>query len=73
MEQATQDLEEEIAELERDSQGLLGELQTTIGDLSDLRYGRFSKTPGTSDGDLASEVMESLQRIQQLSQASSKG
>ena len=67
IEQAGKDLEEELADLQEQAQTILGELQTTIGDLSDLRYGRFIKTPGTNDGDLATEVTDSLRRIQQLS------
>ncbi len=66
MEQASRDIEEELAEMEAQAQDMLKDLRTSIGDLSDLRYGRFSKTPGANDGDLATEVTESLKRIQQL-------
>ena len=59
--------------MEAEAQAILKELQTTIGDLSDLRYGRFNKTPGADEGDVATEVLESLQRIQQLSEDGSKG
>lgn len=73
MGQASEDIEEELAEMEREAQSTLKELQATIGGLSDLRYGRFSKTHGSSGEDLATEVMESLQRIQQLSDGGGKG
>lgn len=33
-----------------------------MGDLSDLRYGRFQKTPG-ADTDLRDEVLEALSRV----------
>jgi centromere-localized protein 2 len=66
MEQAIEDIEEEIAELDKGIEATLADVQATIGDLSDLRYGRFSKTPGASARDLSTEVVESLRRIQQL-------
>lgn len=73
MEQAAQDMEQEIAELQNEAQDILRELRTSVGDLSDLRYGRFSKTPGENDSDLATEVLQSLSRIQQLSEGTRKG
>jgi len=73
MEHASQDMEEELSEIEAEAQSALKELQATVGDLSDLRYGRFSKTPGGNDSDVALEVVESLKRIQQLSTDGSAG
>lgn len=66
IEQAELDLRAELGDMEREAESMRKELQATIGDLSDLRYGRFTKTPGATGGDLATEVVESLQRIQQL-------
>ncbi|KIW06447.1 uncharacterized protein PV09_02891 [Verruconis gallopava] len=63
---AGKDLTEEIVDLENEIKATLASLQTTVGNLSDLRYGRFSKTPGSSDQDLSTEVAEGLRRIQQL-------
>jgi centromere-localized protein 2 len=73
MEQASEDMEEEVAEMEKEAQIILADIQTTIGDLSDLRYGRFSKTPGATGCDLSTEVLESLRRIQQLCDDAGKG
>ena len=73
MEHASQDMEEELSEIEAEAQSALKELQATVGDLSDLRYGRFSKTPGGIDSDVTLEVVESLKRIQQLSTDGSAG
>lgn len=39
-------------------------MRTTVGDLSDLRYGRFRKTPG-ADTDLRDEVLEALGKVRE--------
>lgn len=70
---ASKAMEEELNEMDVEAQAILKELQATVGDLSDLRYGRFSKTPGANGGDVAFEVVQSLQRIQQLSSNGNAG
>lgn len=40
MEQACHDIEREIANMGREAEELLADAQNTIGNLSDLRYGR---------------------------------
>ena len=42
MQHAAQDLEAEQAAIEDECDGILAELQGIVGDLSDLRYGRFA-------------------------------
>jgi centromere-localized protein 2 len=66
MARASKEIKEELAEMEEQAQSMLKTLGMSIGDFSDLRYGRFTKTPGGTDDDLANEVIESLRRIQQL-------
>jgi centromere-localized protein 2 len=73
MEQAIADIEDEIVELEKETQSTFADVQATVGDLSDLRYGRFSKTPRVSGRDLSTEVSEGLWRIQQLCEDAGKG
>jgi centromere-localized protein 2 len=64
MEIACADLEDEIAEMEAEEAAILEELNTTIGDLSDLRYGRFGKTLESSE-ELGPEVIQSIRRVQE--------
>lgn len=59
--------------MEKDAQAMLVDIQRAIGDLSDIRYGRFSRTPGNNTSDLSTEVAEGLKRIQQLCDDTSKG
>jgi centromere-localized protein 2 len=62
IELAITSLEEEIAELDSESNTILAELQSTVGDLSDLRYGKFNKTPG-SDGEFGEETLQNIRRV----------
>ena len=42
MENAATQLEAEIRHIEAEAETLLGQMQETVGGLSDLRYGKFS-------------------------------
>lgn len=57
-------MEAEIAALEKETSQILEEMRITVGDLSDLRYGRFQKTPG-ADTDLRDEVLEALGKVRE--------
>ena len=57
-------LEAEIASLEDETKQILEDMKVTVGDLSDLRYGRFQKTPG-ADTDLRDEVLEALSKVKE--------
>ena len=63
MEQACADIEDEITAAEREADALFEDLQSTVGDLSDLRYGKFSQPLG-SGSDVRTEVLESLQGLE---------
>ena len=64
MERACLAIEAEIAVSEADIETMKGDMESTIGGLSDLRYGRFSKPIGSdSDSELRDEVMEGLERL----------
>ena len=69
MEQACADLEAELAASEVEIEAIKEDMESTIGGLSDLRYGRFSKPIG-SDSELRDEVLEGLERLDGLCNAS---
>lgn len=62
MEQACADIEAEITASEAEIESMKEDLESTIGGLSDLRYGRFSKPIG-SDSELRDEVLKGLRRL----------
>ena len=62
MEQACVDLEAEIIASEAEIESMKEDMESTIGGLSDLRYGRFSKHVG-SGSELRDEVLEGLKRL----------
>lgn len=57
-------LEAEVASLEEETKIIHEEMKVTVGDLSDLRYGRFQKTPGANT-DLRDEVLEALEKVKE--------
>ena len=64
LERACKDLETEIATLEAESQKSVDELNSIVGDLSDLRYGRF---PKNADGrDLSDEAIDALRDLHRV-------
>ena len=63
MEQACIDIEDEIKAAETEADALFENLLSTVGDLSDLRYGKFSQPLG-SGSDVRTEVLESLQGLE---------
>lgn len=52
------DIEEEIQRLDEEAETLLEEMRSTVGGLSDLRYGRLA------NGQLREEVLEGLSRLE---------
>jgi septal ring factor EnvC (AmiA/AmiB activator) len=64
IEVACTDLEEEIAEMEQEASSILEELRTTVGDLSDLRYGRFTKAADSTD--IGEDVIQSINRLKEV-------
>ena len=72
MEQACNDLEADIAAAEAESETVLKELETMVGDLSDLKYGRFGK-PVDSSQDLQETVLEGLRLLDKACKAKLEG
>jgi centromere-localized protein 2 len=69
---ACSELEAEIEAVEKESQEVLADIKSTIGDLSDLRYGKFNRVSSVSS-DLNQEVIQGLARIEDLCHASGQG
>jgi centromere-localized protein 2 len=65
MEVACTDLEGEVSAIDQETAEILEELNTTVGDLSDLRYGKFAKTTGSTD-EFGKEVAQSVKRLQKV-------
>ncbi|KAF2803985.1 uncharacterized protein BDZ99DRAFT_398880 [Mytilinidion resinicola] len=72
IERASAELESQIATMEAESDALLAEIQTSVGDLSDLRYGRFTKTPGARE-DISEDVLVTLKRLVAACDAAKNG
>ena len=64
VETACANVEREIADIDREAADLLKELNTTVGDLSDLRYGKLQGPAGT-ENTLGSETIQALQTLEE--------
>jgi centromere-localized protein 2 len=58
LESATEDVEDEIRRLEEEAEMMSSEMRSTIGGLSDLRYGRLA------NAQLPEQVLEGLERLE---------
>jgi centromere-localized protein 2 len=58
MEGAVEDLEDEIRRLDEEAETLLHDMMSTVGGLSDLRYGRLA------NGQLRDQVLEGLKNLE---------
>ena len=63
MEEACVDVEAEIAAIEAESETILADVKVTIGDLSDLQYGKFSR-PSDGVESLGQEIRDGLGRLE---------
>ena len=62
METACTHIEREIAGIDDEAAGLVAELNTTVGDMSDLRYGKFAGP--ASARDVAEQSIKGLQNLE---------
>ncbi|EKG11132.1 Kinetochore subunit NKP2 [Macrophomina phaseolina MS6] len=67
LELAERDLEDQIAEIERESDAILADLQSVVSDLSDLRHGRFNR-PAAGGDELGQETVDILRQLQAVCQ-----
>lgn len=65
LESAVQDLKAEVQRLEAEESHLFQNAKQTVGNLSDLRYGRLA------NGKLRDQIMEGLQNVQETSERKS--
>jgi len=63
MEAASANIEHEIAGIDREAAAILEKLNATVGDMSDLRYGKLQGPAGTAE-DMASEAIKGLQNLE---------
>ncbi|KAK8200488.1 Cnl2/NKP2 family protein-domain-containing protein [Phyllosticta capitalensis] len=64
MEQAEEDLDTEIDEIEKESQTVREEIAKSVDDLSDLRYGKFPKP--AAGGELGPDAIETLKELRSI-------
>lgn len=72
MREACEQLEAEIEALENESKEVLDDIKMTVGDLSDLRYGKFNPGLGVSS-DLCKEVVQGLKQIETICDTAGEG
>ena len=65
MEVACSDLEDEVTSIQEEVAAILASLKTSVGDLSDLRYGKFAKKPGSTE-EFGDEVIQGIRRVQEV-------
>ncbi|KAJ5101649.1 hypothetical protein NUU61_003871 [Penicillium alfredii] len=63
METACATIEREIATVDQEATAILGQINTTVGDMSDLRYGKLQGPAGTADS-MADETIKGLQNLE---------
>lgn len=62
MAQACTDVEADITAIESEAETVIDQIKSTVGDLSDLRYGRLQRPGGTSKT-AVDEAMEGMQQL----------
>lgn len=60
LEDAANDIEQELQKLEKEEASLLESIRQTVGNMSDLRYGRLANP------NLKNEVLDGLQGLQDI-------
>ncbi|KAJ5504390.1 Kinetochore subunit NKP2 [Penicillium fimorum] len=65
METASANIEHEIAGIDQEAAKILAQLNTTAGDMSDLRYGKLQGPAGTAE-DVAGEAIKGLQNLEDV-------
>ncbi|CAG7945554.1 unnamed protein product [Penicillium nalgiovense] len=70
METASTNIEHEIAGIDQEAANILTQLNTTVGNMSDLRYGKLQGPAGTAE-DVAAEAINGLQNLEDVCYKSS--
>lgn len=64
METACANIESEIAGVDTEATTFLSDLNSTVGEMSDLRYGKMHGTVGASDDDVVREAIRGLDNLE---------
>ena len=65
MESACADIEDDITSLDAEAKAIQEDLQSTVGDLSDLRYGKFNRPSGATET-VGQDVLDGLKRLEEV-------
>ncbi|KAL2862878.1 Ctf8-domain-containing protein [Aspergillus lucknowensis] len=66
METACASIEDEIARVDRDAAALVSELNSTVGEMSDLRYGKMHGSVGAADDGVVDEALRGLKNLEDV-------
>lgn len=72
MEAACANIEREIGDVDREAEGLLSGLQSTVGGLSDLRYGKLQGLAGM-ESNIGEEAIRGLENLENACYGASMG
>lgn len=64
MEAACADIEREIADVDKEADRILSGLNTTVGEMSDLRYGKIQGPSGSTADDVVDEAVKGLENLE---------
>lgn len=64
MEAACSSIEQDIDGVDNDASNLLSELNSTVGEMSDLRYGKMQGPAGTSGEEMVNEAIQGLRNLE---------
>ncbi|KAL5343736.1 Cnl2/NKP2 family protein-domain-containing protein [Aspergillus crustosus] len=64
METACTGIEHETTAIDKEAASILSELNTVVGEMSDLRYGKMHGPVGTADEEVVSEVIRGLDNLE---------
>lgn len=64
MEAACSSIEQEMDEVEKGAATIVSQLNTTVGELSDLRYGKMRASVGATDEEVVQEAISGLKNLE---------
>lgn len=65
METACSNIEHEISQVDQEAANVLTGLSATVGELSDLRYGKMQGPAGSSGEEMVKEAIDGLEHLEQ--------
>lgn len=65
METACSNIEQEISQVDQDATTVLSGLNATVGELSDLRYGKLQGPAGSSGEEMVKDAIDGLEHLEQ--------